>query len=507
MSAKDKPITSTLINVAMWFERRLHLVKVWKATAGHPIPKSSASWFYVFGSMTLLCFTIQILTGILLALVYIPSASEAYQSLEFLNYQQELGWFLRAVHYWGSNCMVVVMFFHMTQVFLWGAYKHPRELTWISGVVLLFLTLGLSFTGQVMRFDSDAYWGIGIGAAISGRIPIIGAQVVNLLLGGPIIGSDTLSRFFALHVFVLPGAVLALVSLHLRLVLLKGINEYPTPGVQVRRQTYTKEYEEMVHKDGMPFVPNGIGKDLIANGILLLVIVCLAIFVGPKGPEIPADPAQIISEAKPDYPFLWLLSAAALLPNGSEIILFFVVPTIAVILLFGLPFFANQGEKHYSRRPMSVIVVLLTYLVIGMLTYAGITGPWSPHMEAWSGTPMKPEFIKERTPAELQGAILVQSKQCRNCHAIGDEGGHRGPDLSEVGTRMNEPELIRQVIQGGGNMPAYGNNLTPNEVKALVSYLVSLRPPHTIPAQNPSHPEKAEPPSSNAPAKEAQAGG
>src|SRR6202035_738331 len=102
-------------------------------------------------------FTIQILTGILLALVYIPSASEAYRSLEFLNYQQELGWFLRAVHYWGSNCMVIVMFFHMTQVFLWGAYKYPRELTWISGVVLLLLTLALSFTGQVMRFDSDAY--------------------------------------------------------------------------------------------------------------------------------------------------------------------------------------------------------------------------------------------------------------------------------------------------------------------------------------------------------------
>jgi ubiquinol-cytochrome c reductase cytochrome b subunit len=507
MSAKERPIISTLINVAMWFERRLHLVKVWKATGGHPIPKSSASWFYVFGSMTLLCFTIQILTGILLALVYIPSANEAYRSLEFLNYQQELGWLLRAIHYWGSNCMVVVMFLHMTQVFLWGAYKHPRELTWISGVVLLLLTLGLSFTGQVMRFDSDAYWGIGIGAAISGRIPIIGAEVVNLLLGGPIIGSDTLSRFFALHVFVLPGAVLALVSLHLRLVLLQGINEYPKPGVQIRKETYVKEYHEMIEKDGMPFVPNGIGKDIVANGLLLLVIVALAVFIGPKGPEIPADPAQIISEAKPDYPFLWLLSAAALLPNGSEIALFFVFPLIAMILLFGLPFFCNVGEKHFARRPLSIIVVMLTYLVIGLLTYAGITGPWSPHMEAWSGTPMKPEFIKARSPVELQGALLFQSKQCRNCHAVGEEGGHRGPDLSTVGTRMNEPELVRQVIQGGGNMPAYGNNLSPQEVKALVSYLVSLRPPNTIPALNPANPEKTNRVSTSEPPKQAQAGG
>jgi ubiquinol-cytochrome c reductase cytochrome b subunit len=506
MSAKESRIINAATNVAMWVEDRLHLVKIWKATGGHPIPKSSASWFYVFGSMTLLCFTIQIITGILLSLVYVPSASEAYHSLLVLNYEQELGWFLRAMHYWGSNCMVVVMFFHMTQVFLWGAYKNPRELTWISGIVLLVLTLALSFSGQVMRFDSDAYWGIGIGAAVMGRIPIIGAQMVNLLLGGPIIGSSTLSRFFALHVFVLPGALLALVSLHLRLVLLKGINEYPKPGVQVRKETYSKEYEELVHKDGMPFIPDGIGKDIVANGLLLLVIVGLALFVGPKGPEIPADPAQIISEAKPDYPFLWLLSAAALLPNGSEVLLFFVMPAIAGILLLGLPFFSNQGEKHFSRRPVAVVVVLLTYLTIGMLTYAGLTGPWSPHMGAWSGTPMKPEFVKGRSPLELQGALVLQSKQCRNCHAIGGEGGHRGPDLSAVGARMNAPELVRQVIQGGGNMPAYGNNLTPQEVKALVAFLVSLRPLDTIPAQNPANLPLKENASSGGSAEHTQAG-
>ena len=506
MSAKDRPITSTLVNIAMWLERRLHIVKIWNATGGHPIPKSSASWFYTFGSMTLLCFSIQIITGILLSLVYVPSADEAYRSLEVLNFQVELGWFLRAMHYWGSNCMVIVMVLHMTQVFLWGAYKYPRELTWISGVVLLFLTLGIAFTGQVMRFDSDAYWGVGIGAAVLGRVPLIGAQLVNLLLGGPIIGTDTLSRFFALHVFVLPGSILALVSLHLRLVLLKGINEYPKPGIQVNRQTYDAVYEETVKKEGFPFIPDGIDKDIVANGILLLVMVALAIFVGPKGPGIPADPAVRISDASPDYPFLWIFAAAALAPRGSEILLFFVLPIIGTLLLIGLPFYANQGEKHFRRRPISILVVMLTYLGLGLLTYAGLTGPWSPHMEAWSGTPTKPEFIKGRTPLELQGAVLFQNKQCRNCHAVGGAGGRRGPDLSAVGTRMNEPELVRQVIQGGGNMPAYGNNLSPQEVKALVTYLVSLRPPNTIPAQNPAMPEKARV-SAGEPPKQAQTGG
>jgi ubiquinol-cytochrome c reductase cytochrome b subunit len=493
MSEKDKPITNALVNAAMWLEHRLHIVKVWKATGGHPIPKSSASWFYVFGSMTLLCFSIQIITGILLSLVYTPSASEAYRSLEFLNYQWTLGWFLRALHYWGSNCMVIVMFLHMTQVFLWGAYKYPRELTWISGVVLLFLTLGIAFTGQVMRFDSDAYWGVGIGAAVMGRVPVIGAQLVNLLLGGPIIGTDTLSRFFALHVFVLPGSILALVSLHLRLVLLKGINEYPKPGIQVNRQTYDEVYEETVHKKGMPFIPDGIDKDIVANGVLLLVMVGLAFFVGPKGPGIPADPAIRISDASPDYPFLWLFAAAALAPHNTEWILFFVLPGIAVVLLFGLPFYANQGEKHFRRRPVSILVVLLSYLGLGLLTYAGLTGPWSPHMEAWSGTPTNPELIKARTPLELQGSLILQNRQCRNCHALAGTGGHRGPDLSAVGTRMDEPQLVRQVIQGGGNMPAYGNNLSQQEVRALVAYLVSLRPANTIPAQVPTKLKEPEP--------------
>jgi ubiquinol-cytochrome c reductase cytochrome b subunit len=490
MNGKPKKVTEKLVDVAMWLERRLHLVKLWETTAGHPIPKSSASWFYTFGSMTLLCFVIQILTGIVLSLVYIPSAAGAYESLEFLNFQQELGWFMRAMHYWGSNCMVIVMVLHMTQVFLWGAYKYPRELTWVSGVVLLVLTLAMSFSGQVLRFDSDSYWGIGIGAAIMGRIPIVGAQMVNLLLGGPIIGSDTLSRFFALHVFVVPGAILALLSMHLRLVLGKGINEYPKPGVQVSRKTYDAEYEKMIRKEGIPFVPHGVNKDVVANGILLLVIVALAIFVGPKGPDIPGDPTQLIAEAKPDYPFLWLLSAAALLPNGSEYALFFVFPVIASIVLFGLPFFAGEGEKSWRRRPVSLIAVVLTYLCVIMLTYAGLTGPWSPHMDAWSGNPIKPELIKGRTPLELQGALVFQNMQCRNCHAIGGEGGHRGPDLTAIGTIQTEPQLVRQVIQGGGNMPAYGKNLSPEQIRALTAYLVSLRPPNTAPAQDSAMPEK-----------------
>src|SRR5262249_13131387 len=150
--------------------------------------------------------------------------------------------------------------------------KYPREMTWISGVVLLLCTLGMAFTGQVLRFDQDAYWGLGIGAAMIGRVPGIGPNLVHLMLAGPIIAGETLSRFFTLHVFITPGKIIALVSLHLRLVLTKGINEYPVPGKPVEKQTYAAQYEKLIEKQGVPFFPKAISKDLVFSGLVMLGI-------------------------------------------------------------------------------------------------------------------------------------------------------------------------------------------------------------------------------------------
>ena len=193
-----------LKSIAFWLEDRLHIAKLFESTGGHKVPPSTNSWFYVFGSAALTVFILQLVTGILLALIYVPSAGEAWSSLQAINHQVALGWYIRAMHGWGSNFMVAVVLIHMVQVFLFGAHKYPRELTWIIGVFLLLMTLGMAFTGQVMRFDQDAYWGLGIGASIASRVPIIGPFAVKLMLGGPIIAGATLSRFFALHVFVIP---------------------------------------------------------------------------------------------------------------------------------------------------------------------------------------------------------------------------------------------------------------------------------------------------------------
>jgi ubiquinol-cytochrome c reductase cytochrome b subunit len=472
--------------VGKWLDQRLKVGEAIRETAGHRVPRDTASWFYVFGSAALTVFLLQIVTGILLALIYVPSAGEAWNSLQTLNHQIALGWFIRALHGWGSNFMIGIVLIHMAQVFLFGAYKYPRELTWMVGILLLLVTLGMGFSGQVLRFDQDAYWGLGIGASIVSRIPLIGPWAVTLLLGGPIIAGATLSRFFALHVFVIPGLLIAAVGVHLLLVLKIGINEWPMPGRIVRRATYVQEYHDLTHRDGEPFVPYAVWKDIVFSGVILLAIaVCAAVF-GPFGPSGQPDPTIIQTAPRPDFFFLWLYAVLSFLPPAAETPLLLIAPVIAIIVLVGLPFYAGEGEKSWKRRPVAVLSILLIAVSLGALTQLGVHTPWSPIMDAWSSMPISSASLKGRTALERRGALVLQAKQCRNCHSLDGTGGKRGPALDSVALRLTHDQLIRQVIQGGGNMPAYGKNLSPAETTALVAYLATLHPAGQRPARDAS---------------------
>ncbi len=479
--------------VAEWFDRRLQLAAAIRETVEHPVPRNTASWFYVFGSAALVVFMLQVVTGILLAIVYVPSAAEAWNSLQVLNHDITLGWFIRALHGWGSNFMVAIVLIHMVQVFLFGAYKFPRELTWVVGVFLLLMTLGMAFSGQVLRFDQDAYWGLGIGASISSRVPIMGPATVKLMLGGPIIAGATLSRFFALHVFVIPGLLIALVGLHLLMVLKLGINEWPMPGRIVRRATYTAEYEELVRKDGAPFFPYAVWKDLFFAALILLAVAACAAYFGPFGPSGRPDPTIIQTAPKPDYFFLWLYALLSLLPPSLETPALLIGPVVVIIALILLPFMFGEGEKSWRRRPIAVVSILLIAVTLGTFTHLAGFAPWSPHMNAWSGDPVPERFLKGTSALERQGALVFQVKQCRNCHSLGELGGQRGPTLDSVAVRLTPDQLIRQVIQGGGNMPAYGKNLSPAETTALVAFLATLHPPGQTPARNASLEESQAP--------------
>ncbi|HEY7158188.1 MAG TPA: cytochrome b N-terminal domain-containing protein [Gemmataceae bacterium] len=470
-----------LLAVGNWFDARLRLRAALLPMLRHPIPREAAGpmgWWYVFGSASLTLLLIQILTGIGLALVYVPAADKAYDSLLYMDYQQPLGWFLRALHYYAGSGMVVLVLAHMTQVFLHGAYKYPRELTWVLGVFLLLCTLGMFFTGQVLRWDPDAYWGLAVGGSMAGRVPIAGPWVVRVLLGGPVIGGDSLSRFFALHVFVIPGALLFFLAVHLWLVLKCGVSAPPVPGQVVDPKMYDAAYEKQL-QSGVPFLGDAVMKDALFSSLAVIVVVILAAVLGPKGPTGPPDPTLPGANPRPEWPFLWLFALLSLSPAGAETFIILVFPVLLIGILFVVPFVSNRGERAPSRRPVAVLAVIVIYTILGVLTYQGVTSPWSPKMTAWSGDPVPENLVRNSTPLRLQGAALFQSKSCRNCHALEGSGGQRGPDLTSVGARLTHGQLIDQISNGtpgGGNMPAYGKQISPAEMTALVDFLENLRP-------------------------------
>jgi ubiquinol-cytochrome c reductase cytochrome b subunit len=467
--------------VVDWLDARLRFREYALPVLKHPIPKGAAGpmgWWYVFGSASMTLLAIQVFTGVGLALVYVPSADKAYDSLLYLNYDQPAGWFLRALHYYAGSGMVVMVLAHLTQVFLHGAYKYPRELTWVIGVFLLLCTLGMFFSGQILRWDPDAYWGLAVAGSMAGRSPVVGPEVVRLVLGGSVIGGDSLSRFFTLHVFVIPGSLVAFLAVHLWLVLRRGISEPPSPGRVVDPSTYDVTYEEEL-KEGVPFLGDAMMKDVFFSAMMVILVVALSAVLGPKGPTSAPDPALGGASPRPEWPFLWLFALLSLSPPAAETFIILVFPVILIVVLLFVPFLSNRGERAPSRRPVAVLTVIVIYTALGVLTYQGATAPWSPRMSAWSGDPIPVAIVSERTPLQLQGALVFQNKNCRNCHAVGGTGGQRGPDLTMVGIRLTRDQLIDQISNGtpgGGNMPAYGKQLKPAEMTTLAEFLVSLRP-------------------------------
>jgi len=258
------------------------------------------------------------------------------------------------------------------------------------------------------------------------------------------------------------------------------------PGRIVSKATYVKEYHELTKRDGIPFVPSAVWKDLIFGGCILLSLAACAAYFGPFGPSGRPDPTIIQTAPRPDYFFLWLYALLSLLPAKMETPALLIGPVVVIAGLLLLPFLFGEGEKSWRRRPLAVLTVLLVAVALGTLTDLAAHAPWSPEMDAWSGNPVPEKFLEHRTALERQGALVFQVKQCRNCHALGNSGGNRGPALDDVAVTMTEDQLIRQVIQGGGNMPAYGKNLSPAETTALVAFLKTLHPAGQPPARDAS---------------------
>jgi ubiquinol-cytochrome c reductase cytochrome b subunit len=471
-----------------WFARRLKLSESVTPLLNHPTPRN-LGWWYVFGSATATLFVMQVLTGICLALVYTPSVDRVYETLEWITYKQKLGWFLRGMHFWGSSAMVVMVFVHMTRVFLTGAYKYPRELTWIVGSCLLFCTLIMAYTGETLRWDQDAYWALGIGISITGRIPWIGPYLVRLILGGPNIGPETLSRVFAVHVFILAGLLATLLAIHLYLVIVHGISTMPDPKRPENQKTYDEFYKTQL-KNGEPFYPSSMMKDIVFSSCIVVGLLVGALLIGPKLLAPPADPSIIPAAPRPDWPFLFMFSLYALTPRWFQDFTLIILPATFFVVLIIIPLVDNSGQRSPRRRPVAIVFVATAIAAFLMLTWLGYHAPWAPHMWAWTKEPVPRNLVKGLSPEQLQGAAAFQYKNCRNCHALEGQGGQRGPDLTNVATRLTAYEMVRQIAQGLGLMPAYGKQVSPPEVDALVAFLRTLHPKNETPASAPFGPHE-----------------
>jgi len=463
-----------LNRLSNWVDDRTGAIKAIGEMAGHLVPPD-AKWWYVFGSATLCAFMIQVISGIALAFSYIPSASEAYSTLRFISDEAPFGHFLRGLHYYGASAMVLMVGLHMAQVFLFGSYKFPRELNWATGVLLLGFTLVMGFTGQLLRWDQNAVWSIVVGAEQAGRVPFIGKWLAHFTLGGDTIGGATLNRFFVIHVFIMPAFIFVFVGLHLWLVLRHGISEPPIAGKPVDPKTYRQEYKELIEKKGRPFWPDAAWRDTVFCVGMIVAIAALALFFGAPQLGKPPNPSIIAATPRPDWYLLWYFAVLALLPHGSEQYFMVFGPLLAGILLIALPFISNRGERSPNRRPWAIAAVLMIVLMIAALWVKGVRAPWSPNFHP---EPLTASVVGATSGPVFIGAQLFQSKGCLNCHLIGDDGGRRGPDLTDVASRLPKSQIILRISNGGMNMPAYAGNITPAEMDAIVAFLQTRKIQH-----------------------------
>jgi menaquinol-cytochrome c reductase cytochrome b subunit len=238
--------------VTDWMENRTGVVTFMEHFLYEPVPKRGA-WLYTLGSAVLTTISFQFLTGILLLFYYVPTTDHAWDSINYIMTEAYFGWLIRGIHYWSANFLLVVIGLHMAQVFFSGGYKSPRELNWVVGVILLLLVIGLAFTGYLLRWDQDGFWASVVGMKIGSYSPFIGGSTIHFLLGGDVIGPATLSRFFAIHVWLLPAVLAPLIGVHLYLLRRHGVFgsefEYQDRLAKLHERQRLEEFERL-EEDG-----------------------------------------------------------------------------------------------------------------------------------------------------------------------------------------------------------------------------------------------------------------
>ncbi|HEX3034821.1 MAG TPA: cytochrome b N-terminal domain-containing protein [Thermodesulfobacteriota bacterium] len=339
-----------------WLDERLHLHKIKSVITEKTVPVHRHTVWYYLGGMTLFLFVIQFVTGILLLFYYKPTAEEAFESVQYIMAEVHFGWLIRSIHSWAANLLMFVIFLHLVSVFFLRAYRKPREITWISGCILFFIAIGFGFTGYLLPWNVLSFFATAVGTDISGSLPLIGEQILIFLRGGETITGATLTRFFAIHVWVLPVFLMIFIGLHLYLVQTHGMS------VPLGEQKKTK--------GSTNFYPNFLLRDmvgwLVAVGLLAFLAALFPWELGEKANPLAPAPEGI----KPEWYFLFMFQVLKIIPStigpfeGDMIgLLMF---TIGAILLIFIPFFDRKAERGEPNLALMGIGILVLLFIVGM---------------------------------------------------------------------------------------------------------------------------------------------
>lgn len=360
-----------------WLDLRLGWWGFVRKNLDEPMPPG-VGWWQTLGNLLLTLLIFQFITGVALAMYYSPSPDHAYQSVKYITDQVPMGRFIRGIHHWGATCIVIAVVLHILRVFFWGCYKKPRELTWVVGVLIFQVILGFSFTGYLLPWDQKAYWATVVGTRIAETVPWLGDTVMLLIRGGKEVGALTLTRFYAVHIMVLPVALIGLTALHLYLV------------------RHLHIAGPVVPQKGKPvaFYPTQLLRDAVVVLVGIGIVFTLAIAAKPELGDI-ADPSRVDFTPRPEWYFLGLYELLKLIPAKLEVLGTIIIPGMVTTGMVLLPWLDRSDSRHPAQRRWIMDVGVALILFIGTLTLKGMLSEPPPRPR-----PATPPAVSSTAPPE-----------------------------------------------------------------------------------------------------------
>src|SRR6202163_3875029 len=436
-----------------WFDVRIGGGSWRQEAVGEPIP-GGARWAYVFGSVLLFLFISQTITGVFLSLYYAPTADHAHTTVAYVVKEVTGGSFLRALDAYGSSAVVIVLLLHLTQTFLYGAYKGRREVLWISGCALFGLMLAMAFTGYLLPWDQKAYFATTVGTNMASEVPLIGSTLKRMMRGGNEMGTLTLSRFFVGHVFLLPGAILGLIAAHVFLFRKAGAAGPPSED-PINPRLPTER-----------FYPRQVVMDTVVALLMICVLGLLAHFspteLGPK-----ANPADTQYVPRPEWFYLPIFQWLKYFKGSLAVVGIVVIPALTAILIIALPFIDRRLERRPWRRPFAVgiyLAILATLITFGWLSrhedrldpaIAKQVAKQNAETEQFMHEPFEPEtaasslsapVVAVLDPVAVAGKKIYDAESCDACHGENGVGTSAGPKLSGA-TAKKSPEDLSKLLR------------------------------------------------------------